>query len=222
MRSFKQIYEIAALHKGGVKVLEASLPLVLSDDELCSIPDNYYLSKMSQRVFRAGLKHALVDAKWPHFEKVFHQFDSFYCAMLSDDDIDEVMGDKSLIRHLGKIKSIRTNAQFIRAQSNEHGGFGKFVAKWQSHELVQLWTSLKKQGAHLGGRSGAQFLRMVGKDTILLSDDVVGVLKLEGVIERYPTSLRDQKAAHGAFMIWQQECGRPLCEISRIVSCAAL
>jgi len=31
--------------------------------ELRSVPDDRYLSQMSLRIFRAGLKHELVDAK---------------------------------------------------------------------------------------------------------------------------------------------------------------
>ena len=30
---------------------------------------------MSLRIFRAGLKHSLVDAKWPAFEEVFAGFE---------------------------------------------------------------------------------------------------------------------------------------------------
>ena len=222
MRNSQDIYELAVMHKGSAEALEASLPCAVSDDQLRELGDDAYLSTMSRRIFRAGLKHALVDAKWPYFEKVFHGFDPFYCAMLSDEDIEAVMIDKGLIRHLGKIKSIRTNAQFVRSISQDYGSFGGYLTQFSKYELLDLWSQLKKRGAHLGGSSGAQFLRMVGKDTFLLTNDVVAVMKLEGVIDKQPTSLRDIKSVHAVFMQWHQESRRDLCEISRVVSYAAL
>jgi 3-methyladenine DNA glycosylase Tag len=77
---------------------------------------------------------------------------------------------------------------------------------------------LKKQGAQLGGNSGPSFLRMVGKDTFLLTDDVVAALVAQGVVDKRPTAQRDLRAVQQAFNQWQQESGRPLCQISRLLS----
>lgn len=222
MRKFQDIYELAVIHKGGVDALEALLPQAATADTLRSLSDDVYLSTMSRRIFRAGLKHSLVDAKWDYFEKVFHGFDPFFCAMLSDEDIENLMTDKGLIRHLGKIKSIRLNGQFVRSVAQDYGSFADYLVQFSHAELIDLWSQLKKRGHHLGGSSGAQFLRMVGKDTFLLTNDVVAVMKLEGVIEKHPTSQRDIQAVHAAFMQWHQQSNRDLCEISRIVSCVAL
>lgn len=222
MRSFSDIYALACVHKDGEAVVERSLPVARSKQELLAVSNAEYLSTMCRRIFRAGLKHSLVDKKWPYFEKAFNGFDSMFCAMLSDEDIDVYMSDKNLIRHLGKIKAIRTNAQFMYEVTQEHGSFGQFLLEWNESNIVELWLTLKKRGAHLGGSSGAQFLRMVGKDTFCLTRDVVGVLKLEGVVEKEPTSQKDLKAVGDAFFQWHKESGRPLCEISRIVSFVAL
>ena len=122
---------------------------------------------------------------------------------------------------MGKIKSIRDNAQFLRHTSQDHQGFGKFLAEWPVENIVELWWELKKKGKQLGGMSGAAFLRMVGKDTFLLTNDVIAVLKNERVVEKTPTSKRDMLAAQAAFLTWREQSQRSLCEISRIVSCAA-
>lgn len=222
MRSFKDIYELACMYKGGVQAVERQLPECKTSEQLAQIANADYLSVMCRRIFRAGLKHTLVDAKWPYFEKAFHGFDPMFCAMLSDDDIDTHMRDKNLIRHLGKIKAIRTNAQFLYEVSQEFGGFGLYLASWESSKIVDLWLALKKGGAHLGGSSGAQFLRMVGKDTFLLTSDIVGVMKNECVIDKEPTSQKEMKAIANAFLVWHEESERPLCELSRIASFTAL
>jgi len=62
---------------------------------------------------------------------------------------------------------------------------------------------------------------MVGKDTFVLTKDVVAVFIREGVVEKEPKSQRDLKAAQDAFNLWRSECGRDMCEISRIVSYTA-
>jgi len=222
MVSFEFLYSTACAHKGGEASVEASLPKAKSSAALKRKQNDRYLSDMSRRIFRAGLKHEMVDKKWPAFEEAFRRFDPTYCAMLGDDQIDELLKDTRLIRHLGKIKSVRHNAQWMLNQQEASGqGFGAFLATWPVDEIVDLWITMKKRGSQLGGMSGAYFLRMVGKDTFVLTKDVVAVFIREGVVEKEPKSQRDLKAAQDAFNLWRSECGRDMCEISRIVSYTA-
>ncbi len=218
MRHFDELFDTAALHKGGHTEVEALLPQAQSAQWLSAQPDAWYLSMMSLRIFRAGLKHAMVDARWPAFEAAFNGFDPFFCAMQSDEDIERHCGNRALIRHLGKLKSIRENAQFVRAVAEEHGSFGAWIAQWPVQDTVELWFEIGRRGRQLGGSSAAQFLRMVGRDTFLLTQDVTQVLIAEGVLAKAATSKRDQRAAQQAFNAWREQSGRSLCEISRIVS----
>lgn len=198
--------------------MEASLPVARSRAELIAMVDSSYLSEMSRRVFRAGLKHALVDGKWPAFEKAFFNFNLDRVAMMSDDELDGLMGNTSIIRHWNKIKSVRHNAAFLREMVQLHGSVGQWLANWPEQDVVGLWTVLKKEGAQLGGNSGPAFLRMVGKDTFMLTDDVVVALKAQGVVDKKPTSQRDLNKAQQFFNQWREESGRPLCQLSRMLS----
>lgn len=190
----------------------------LSGDELAVVPDDRLFSDMTRRIFRAGLKHALVDAKWPAFEQAFFDFDPQKVQLLSDDQIERMMQNEALIRHLGKLKAARVNALMVAELSAKHGGFGRFLADWPVSDIVSLWALLKKQGAQLGGNSGAYFLRMVGKDTFMLTDDVVTALKAQGVVDRKPTGQKDLKQVQQAFNRWHEESGRPMCQISRLLA----
>ena len=221
MKSFQDIYDTACLHKGGAQEVEARLPTFYSPQELAARPNSDFLSLMSLRIFRAGLKHSMVDAKWPAFESVFNGFEPAFCANLSDEFIEGCLSKPELIRHYGKLKTIRANAVFVLEKSESHGSFGQYLAGWPIEDIVGLWFELKKYGAHLGGGSAASFLRMAGKDTFMLTNDVVAVLKNEAVVSKAPSSKRDLEAVQQAFNTWRAECGRPLCEISRIVSMAA-
>ncbi|WP_439133688.1 hypothetical protein [Pseudomaricurvus sp.] len=85
MRSFRSIYETAVLHKGGEAAVEANLPVLRSPSQLKQLSDDRYLSDISRRIFRAGLKHSMVDGKWPAFEEVYFGFDPYRVAMMSDE-----------------------------------------------------------------------------------------------------------------------------------------
>ena len=217
MKSFKWIYEHVCEHRSGEDV-EALLPHSLSKTELERVPDDRILSDMARRVFRAGLKHSLVDSKWPEFEKAFYGFDPEKIALMSDEQLENLMQNDKLIRHWGKIKSVRINAMMVEEQAKKHGSFAKFLADWPENDIIGLWAFLKKHGNQLGGNSGPYFLRMVGKDTFILTDDVVAGLKAQGIVEKKPTAKRDLQKVQDCFNQWQQESGRPLAQISRLLS----
>lgn len=218
MKDFNWIYEHALARKGDQQALEALLPAAKTTDELAALGDDRYLSAMSLRIFRAGLKHSMVDARWPAFEEVFFGFNPPKLVLLSDEALERTLQDKRLIRHWGKIKSIRSNARMIGELSKEHGGFGRFLANWPGDNIVGLWQLLAKQGQQLGGKSAPYFLRMVGKDTFLLTGDVVAALVAQGIVDKKVTSKAELNAVQEAFNQWQAQSGRPLCHISRLLA----
>ncbi|MDP9941727.1 DNA-3-methyladenine glycosylase I [Ectopseudomonas alcaliphila] len=214
MRDYKWLHEFCLNRFGSAKALEAMLPQPRSDAELRALSDDRYLSLISLRIFRAGLKHSLVDAKWPAFEEVFFGFDPEKVVLMGAERLENLMQDARLIRHLGKLKSVPRNAQFILDVRREKGSFGALVADWPVSDIVGLWKYLAKHGSQLGGLSAPRFLRMVGKDTFVPTDDTVAALKAQGVIDKAPTSLKDLAAVQAAFNQWQAESGRPLCQLS--------
>src|SRR5439155_511835 len=115
----------AARTRHGAAALDARLPTPKTAEQLKATPDDRYLSQMSLRVFRAGLKHSLVDAKWPAFEEVFEGFDPHRVRAMSDEALEALLADRRLIRHWGKLKSVRDNAAAVIAVAEEEGSFGR-------------------------------------------------------------------------------------------------
>jgi len=214
MHDYKWLHEFCLNRFGSAKALEAKLPQPRSEVELRALSDDRYLSLISLRIFRAGLKHSLVDAKWPAFEEVFFGFDPEKVVLMGAERLEHLMQDARLIRHLGKLKSVPRNAQFILDVRREKGSFGALIADWPVTDIVGLWKYLAKHGNQLGGLSAPRFLRMVGKDTFIPTDDMVAALKAQGVIDKAPTSQKDLAAVQAAFNQWQAESGRPLCQLS--------
>lgn len=216
---YRWLYETVRKRFDSDEALEAFLPRPLSPDELRQLGDDRYLSAMSLRVFRAGMKHSVVDAKWPAFEEAFWGFDPEKLVLLSPEQIDGFMSNDRIIRHRTKLQTIPRNAQFILDVREEYGtSFGEFIADWPSRDIVGLWQLLAKRGARLGGRSAAGFLRLIGKDTFLLTSDVVARLVAAGIVDRTPTSQRDKQQVQDAFNTLQQVSGRPLCQLSAMLS----
>ena len=214
MRDYKWLNEYCLNRFGSVAELEARLPQPRSAAELRGLSDDRYLSLISLRVFRAGLKHSLVDAKWPAFEEVFFGFDPEKVVLMGGERLENLMQDARLIRHLGKLKSVPRNAQFILDVRQEKGSFGALIADWPVTDIVGLWKYLAKHGSQLGGLSAPRLLRMIGKDSFIPSEDMVAALKAQGIIDKAPTSLKDLAAVQAAFNQWHAESGRPLCQLS--------
>src|SRR5207237_9899239 len=120
----------AARERHRANGLEARLPMPKTPAELAAMPDDRYLSEMSRRVFRAGLKHSLVDAKWPAFEEVFQRFEPRRVRAMSDEAMEGLLGDARLIRHWGKLKSVRDNAAAKLDIAGEHKSFGPWTDDW--------------------------------------------------------------------------------------------
>ncbi|MGB0495709.1 MAG: DNA-3-methyladenine glycosylase I [Kangiellaceae bacterium] len=220
MQKFTTIFDRAAERKGGKKALLELMPKQLTNAEMCELPDSAYLSAMTKKVFQAGFVWRVVENKWFGFEEVFWEFEPRKLELASDEQIERMASDKRIIRNLTKVKTVRDNAYFVNLESEKYGGFGQFIADWPIDEITQLWLYLKKHGSRLGGNTGPYFLRAVGKDTFLMTRDVVAYLVGQGIVDKQPSSQRDLKAVQTAFNDWQQQSGRSMAEISRIISCS--
>jgi 3-methyladenine DNA glycosylase Tag len=208
----------AARTRHGAAALEARLPTPKTTEQLKATPDDRYLSQMSLRIFRAGLRHSVVDAKWPAFEAVFYGFDPRRVRAMSDEALEGLLGDARLIRHWGKLKAVRDNAAAMLDVATRNGSFGAWLAGWPGADIVGLWEALAKELRQLGGNSGPSFLRMVGKDTFVLTHSVVAALKHWGGIAAPPKNRQDRAQVQAAFNAWAGETGRPLCQLSLILA----
>jgi 3-methyladenine DNA glycosylase Tag len=218
---FATILETACTRHGAA-ALEARLPQPKTPAELRATPDDRYLSQMSLRIFRAGLRHSVVDAKWPAFEEVFYRFDPRRVRAMPDEALEGLLGDARLIRHWGKLKAVRDNAASMLELAAEHGSFGAWIAGWPCDDIAGLWEALAKQFSQMGGNSGPSFLRMVGKDTFVLSPSVAAALKHwdvpMGAGAAPPKNRHDRAAVQAAFHAWAAATGRPLCHLSLILA----
>ena len=217
MRTFDEIYSIAVDRKGGVEALESEMQKPIDAAKVAAIPEDRWLAQFTRSVFQAGFSWKVIEAKWEGFEEAFHGFDVDRNAMMSDEDLDAYLRDTRIVRNGQKIVTVRDNAIFIRDLRNE-GGIGKVIGEWPGEDYIGLLDMLKKRASRMGGTSGQYVLRMMGKDSFILSRDVVARLIAEAVIDKPPTSKGAMRAVQSAFNEWKSQSGRSLTEISRVLA----
>ncbi|UIP28470.1 DNA-3-methyladenine glycosylase I [Photobacterium sp. TLY01] len=215
---FEQIYTRAADRKGGEAALESLLSTPLSAEVLATIGDDRWLAAFTQKVFQSGMSWKVVRSKWDGFESVFFGFDIEKLLLVPNEMWERKATDPAIIRHLGKVMTIPDNAYMIHSAAKTHGSFAAMVAAWPSEDIIGLWRYLKSKGKRLGGNTGPYTLRVMGKDTFILSQDVEAYLRSTGIIDGGRDTQRSLAGAQAAFNDWQQESGRPLCQISQIIA----
>ena len=218
MRTFDEIFAIAAERKGGADALEAMLGKPGTAQALKQIGDDRYLAQATKCIFQAGFNWKVVESMWPGFEAAFEGFDVRRCAMLHDEDFDRLVADTRIVRHGAKIQSVQQNAAFMLSLAQEGGSAAAVIADWPSTNYIGLLDMLKKRGSRLGGNTGQYFLRFMGKDSFILSRDVVARLIAEGVVDKAPTSKKALADVQSAFNTWGDQSGRSLTEISRVLA----
>ncbi len=221
MTPFAEILAEAESRAGGAQALAERMPDVSPPAALRRIPDDRYLSLMSRRVFRAGIRHRVVDDRWPAFEEVFCGFDPAAVRAMDDEALENLMNDTRIIRHWGKIRATRDNAAAMLGVAEEFGCFGDYIADWPGEDTVGLWADLARRFSQLGGNSAAVFLRMAGRDSFILTPDVVRGLNRTGAYDGTPRGKRAAAAVQKAFNAWARESGRPLSHISVVLAIAS-
>jgi len=215
--SFKSIQARAAKRKGGVKALAALLPKTRDNKELAKLTDDRVLAEMARRVFCAGFVWSVIDKKWPGFEEAFLGFNPKRLLFQPAEFWEKLTQDTRIVRNPTSIKSVRDNAKFVTDIAAEHGSFGKFLAAWPADDQIGLLDVFAKRGSRLGGFSGQYLLRFLGRDSFILTGDLMMCLRDAGVpISEKGTSKKDLKLAQAQINEWAKESGLPLTHISRI------
>lgn len=214
MRTFAEIAAIAEARKGSLDAILAGAAPVKTPEELAAIPDDRWLAQMARGIFQAGISWSVVETKWPGIEEAFHRFDPGAVSMIEGDAFDALLSDSRVIRSGAKIAAIRDNAATLRAQP----GMGRRVADWPATDFAGLIGWLSRDFSRLGGTTGQYLMRFMGKESFILSRDVLARLREEGVIDGPATSAKALQKVQAAFNTWKAESGLTLNRIGRVLA----
>lgn len=76
---------------------------------------------------QAGLSWLTILRKRPHYRKAFAKFDVQKVARFKPLKINQLLKNKGLVRHRGKIESAVLNAKAFREIQREHGSFRRWL-----------------------------------------------------------------------------------------------
>ncbi|WP_430461062.1 DNA-3-methyladenine glycosylase I [Thalassolituus sp. LLYu03] len=217
LRPFAEI-ESLAFTRHGKDVVEQRLSRPQTAGAIAAQTDDRWLSELSRIVFQTGFNWTVVDNKWPAFEREFGGFNLAYCRQLSDEQLEDIMQRDGLIKHWAKIKSITDNAVYLSELVAVHGSVGAYFSNWQAADYGDNISALQKCGSRLGGKTAQIWLRRMGVDALIFSNDVIAGLKREGVVNSAPSSKKAWASVQQALDIWRQQSGRSLNEISQILA----
>lgn len=218
MEKFNDIYLRAAERKGGEGKLAMLLSKPLSNKQVAQLPDSAWLSEFTKKIFQSGFYWSVIEKKWPGFEEVFWRFDVEALLMMSPEQQEKAASDERIVRNYKKVQTVQANAYMIHDVASQHGSFSQFVADWPSEDIIGLWQYLKKHGARLGGNTGPYALRVLGKDTFLLSRDCESYLRSNKIIDGGLQTKKSLVAIQSFFNELQQQSGLSYQELSQIVS----
>jgi len=231
MTSFKSIRARAISRKGNARTLNSLLPVPATPASLRKIPDDRWLAAMTRVIFQTGFNSAVITRRWGNFERAFAGFDPIRWADMSARDKKRLLGDANIVRNPQKIEAVKANARLLIDLAEEHGTAARAFAAWPSNTHHELLLCLRERGSRLGGLSGQTLLRSMGKDSYLLTPDVINALseielgeielgKLEKRV-RPDASAGTLSSLQEHFNMWQQETQLPLCQLSKILACSA-
>ncbi len=222
---FAQLYQRAAERKGGKEALEALLVIKYGDmsdaASLSQLSDDRVLSAFTRQIFKSGFVWRVVENKWPDFEDTFFNFTIEKILMMPEEMLERKAADPKIIRNYNKVKTIKANAQMIfDYQTDNKSTFSQFIADWPTTDIIGLWAYLKKHGQRLGGNTGPNALRFLGKDTFILSSDVESYLRVQKIIDGGLHSKKSLTAIQAHFNELQAQTGYSLMQLSRLIAFA--
>jgi len=87
--------------------------------------------------FQAGLSWITILKKRDHFKKAFDDFDVVKVSKYDEKKVNELLENKNIIRHKGKVTSAINNAQVFIEIQNEFGSFDEYIWSFNDGEIIK-------------------------------------------------------------------------------------
>ena len=156
------------------------------------VDDRRLFEKICLEGFQSGLSWRTILAKREDFRRVFHGFDYDRVATFKEKDVERLLQDASIIRHLGKIEATINNAKRAQEMIKAEGSLAAYFWSYEpdeetlpppqtittSPESIAISKDLKKRGwKFVGPTTVFAFIQAMG----LINDHVDGCVTREKV-----------------------------------------
>lgn len=117
------------------------------DREWCKInhDDNFIFEMLSLESASLGLSWKTIMHRREAYRKSFHGFDIDLCAVMTDEELLGLTNNPAIIRHKGKIFSVRDNARVVQKIRNEFGSFDSYIWNFtDGQQVIGKWKTLQE------------------------------------------------------------------------------
>ena len=147
------------------------------DNEWChpNFSDEYLYELLILECFQAGLSWECVLNKRENFRIAYDNFEISKVCCYDDTKIEELLGNKELIRNKAKIRASIENSKIFKDIVDEYGSFYEYLKTFAGESVIyetgqtaneisdRLSTDLKKRGMRfVGSTTIYSFLQSVG------------------------------------------------------------
>ena len=145
--------------------------------------------KLCLESFQSGLSWRTILAKRENFRKAFLGFDFNRVAEFTEQDIERLLTDKGIVRHLGKIEAVINNAKCAQQMVAEEGSLAAFFWRYEENLTDQVeaqtvsTTETSKELSKILKKKGWKF---VGPTTVYAFMQAMGLVNdhAEGCVFR--------------------------------------
>lgn len=95
--------------------------------------------------FQAGLSWLTILKRRENFRQAFDHFDVQKVADYTNEKVDELLQNDSIIRHRGKIEAAISNAKLFIEIQNKYGSFSKFIWRYVNNQPIVSHYKMKKE-----------------------------------------------------------------------------
>lgn len=137
--------------------------------------DNTLFELLTLEGAQAGLSWYTILKRRDDYKKAFHNFDLHTVAHMTDDELENLLTESTIIRHRGKIMSVRNNAQKLLEIIKNFGSISAYITQTVGEDIEnfskeeralaseKLSKDMKKRGLiFVGGSIVYSFLQASG------------------------------------------------------------
>lgn len=94
---------------------------------------------------QAGLSWWTILQKRENYKKAFDDFEAEKIVKYTEEKLEQLMQDKSIVRNRRKIESVVTNAKAFLEIKKEYGSFSNYIWKFVDNKpIINSWESMKE------------------------------------------------------------------------------
>jgi DNA-3-methyladenine glycosylase I len=129
-------------------------------------------------VFEVGLSWSIVFGRRDAFRRAFHEFDVAKVAVMTEQDVDRLVQDPSIVRNRAKIQSTVDNARAMMSASLSLPALAKSYEQTRKHapRSIAGIPSSTPQAEALAKQLKAQGFRFVGPTSVYAFMQNVGIV----------------------------------------------